>query len=253
MLVKTKEEIKKLIELGKRHKEVLLVLEHTIRTGVTTDELEKIALREIEKQGARPAFKNYRPVGAPFAFPCALCVAPNDIVVHGIPTKLSYTLQEGDIIGLDIGLEKDGLFTDAGYTVPVGVVDETAQALLSATQKALDAGVAVARAGGFVGDIGCAIEESARASGFGLVRDLCGHGVGHAVHEEPQIPNYGEKGKGMRLKEGMVLAIEPMLNEGSGKVDFMKDWYTVRTHDGKRSAHFEHDIVIRDGEPLVLV
>ena len=219
---------------------------------MTTDELEALTCRLIAEGGDEPAFKNYRPHGAPRAYPCALCVAPNDVVVHGIPTELCYTLKEGDILGLDVGIRRGKLVIDAGRTVPIGRVDARAERLLAVTEEALRRGIAAARAGKYTGDIGYAIEEYVRSEGYGLVRDLCGHGVGHAVHEEPQVPNFGSPGMGERLVAGMVLAIEPMVNEGKGAVVFERDGYTVRTKDGSRSAHFEHDIVVTDGEPLIL-
>ena len=252
MLVKTPEEIRALKELGKLHAEVIYELEAAVRPGVNTAELEELACKRIASLGCSPAFKNYRPRGAERPFPCALCVAPNDVVVHGIPTELAYTLKEGDIIGLDVGVVRDGLVIDAGKTVPVGSIDIKARQLLAVTHEALMRGIGEAWAGNHVGDIGYAVESYVRSEGYGLVRELCGHGVGHAVHEEPQVPNYGTRGKGERLVSGMVLAIEPMVNEGKGAVTFMNDGYTVRTKDGSRSAHFEHNIAITDREPLVL-
>jgi methionyl aminopeptidase len=252
MSIKTQEEVVQLRELGKIHAQIIAKLTERTKPGVTTDELEAYACELIEQAGLEPAFKGYRPYGAPRAYPCALCVAPNDVVVHGIPTELSYTLKEGDIIGLDLGVTRDGLIIDAGRTIPVGTIDEQAKKLLRVTEDALMKGIQVARAGNHVGDIGHAIEAHVRKEGFGLVRDLCGHGVGHAVHEEPQVPNFGNPGTGPILEPGMVLAIEPMVNEGKGAVVFERDGYTVTTKDGSRSAHFEHDIVITDGKPTIL-
>lgn len=252
MRTKSAKDISILQELGKRHAEIIAALTEAARPGVTTGELEVLACRLIADGGDEPAFKNYRPQGAPRAYPCALCVAPNDVVVHGIPTELRYTLKEGDILGLDIGIRRAGLVIDAGRTVPVGHIDTRAERLLAVTEEALRRGIAVARVGRYTGDIGYAIEEYVRSEGYGLVRELCGHGVGHAVHEEPQVPNFGSPGTGERLVAGMVLAIEPMVNEGKGAVVFERDGYTVRTKDGSRSAHFEHDIVVTDGAPLVL-
>lgn len=252
MSIKTKEEIAALKEIGKRHGEILAALEDAVAPGVTTAALEELTARLITEGGDESAFKHYQPSGAPRPYPCVLCVAPNDIVVHGIPTELNYTLKEGDIIGLDLGLKRDGLIIDAGKTVAVGRVDKAAQALMRATQEALMLGIAEARAGNSVGDIGAAIETYVHRKGYGIVRELCGHGVGHAVHEAPQIPNFGARGTGETLEPGMVLAIEPMVNEGKGAVDFMDDGYTVRTRDGSRSAHFEHNIVVTEGEPIFL-
>jgi methionyl aminopeptidase len=174
------------------------------------------------------------------------------VVVHGIPTELSYALTEGDIIGLDIGLKRDGVITDAGKTVAVGHIDEESKRLLEVCEHALTLAINEARAGNTTGHIGNAVETYVRAQGYGIVRDLCGHGVGHKVHEEPQVPNFGDPGRGDRLEAGMVLAIEPMINAGKGAVTFLDDGYTVRTRDGSRSAHFEHDVVVTDGDPIVL-
>jgi methionyl aminopeptidase len=252
MKIKSAADIAGLIELGVLHSEVVAALTAMVRPGTTTDALEEAACALIAERGCTPAFKNYRPSGAARAFPCALCVAPNDVVVHGIPTEMHYTLKDGDIIGLDVGLVKNGLVIDAGKTVPCGNIDKAAQKLLHVTQEALMLGIAEARAGNHVGDIGNAIETYVRKEGYGLVRDLCGHGVGHAVHEEPQVPNYGAPHMGDKLVAGMVLAIEPMVNEGKGQVDFLSDGYTVKTRDGSRSAHFEHNVVITEGEPVIL-
>lgn len=250
--IKSAEDIAILRALGKRHAFIVDELAAMVRPGVSTQALEERTLELILEKGDTPAFKNYRPQGAPRPFPSALCVALNDIVVHGIPTENPRILSEGDIIGLDIGLVREGRITDGGRTVAVGKIDAKAQLLLDVTQKALMLGIAQARAGNRVGDIGHAIETYVSTFGFGIVRDLCGHGVGHKVHEEPQIPNYGAAGVGMRLEAGMVLAIEPMINEGKAAVRFESDGYTVRTRDGSRSAHFEHTILVTDGVAEIL-
>lgn len=250
--IKSEKEIAALRELGKCHADIVEKLASYVMPGVTTDELEALTVQYIEAVGAVPAFKGYQPPGAPRPYPCALCVAPNDVVVHGIPTELSYTLQDGDIIGLDIGLKRDGVITDAGRTVAVGQIDEESKRLLEVCEQALVLGIDEARAGNTTGHIGNAVETFVRNAGFGIVRDLCGHGVGHKVHEEPQVPNFGDPGRGDKLEAGMVLAIEPMINAGKGAVTFLDDGYTVRTRDGSRSAHFEHDVVITDGEPIIL-
>lgn len=252
MKIRSQNDIDALIELGKRHAEVLAGVASIVKPGVTTEELEARTCALIEQQGGTPSFKGYSPDGAPRPFPCALCVAPNNIVVHGIPTERKYTLKEGDIVGLDIGITKDGYVIDAGETVPVGTIDAKAKALLSVTKEALMRGVESARAGNHVGDIGHAIETYVRGEGYGVVRELCGHGVGRALHEEPQIPNFGALGTGPVLEKGMVLAIEPMVNEGNGAVRFLPDWYTVETRDGSRSAHFEHNVIVTDGDPIIL-
>jgi methionyl aminopeptidase len=253
IIIKTEKQIKKLKDLGKRHREVLDILEEKMRPGVNSSELESLTLEEIKKQGAEPAFKGYMPSGAPRPYPCALCIAPNSIVVHGIPTELKYTLKEGDIVGIDIGLKKDGVITDAGRTVGIGKISPEAKKLLSVTKEALLSGVSMAREGNTVGHIGHTIESYARKNKYGLVYDLCGHGVGVKVHEDPQVPNFGKKGTGEELKENMVLAIEPMFTLGKGTVVFDNDGYTVHTCDNSLSAHFEHNVVITKNDPFILV
>ncbi len=252
MRIKSQKDIEGLIELGKRHKEVVAGVVFAVKPGVSTAELEEITLKLIEKGGDEPAFKNYKPMGADRPYPCALCSAPNSTVVHGIPTEQNYVLKDGDIIGIDIGIKRNGLVIDAGKTVGVGKIDDNAKKLLNITREALMKGIKEARAGNHIGDIGNAIETYVLQRGYGLVRELCGHGVGHSVHEEPQVPNFGRKGAGELLEPGMVLAIEPMVNEGKGAVIFESDGYTVSTKDGSRSAHFEHDVVITEGAPIIL-
>ena len=253
MKIKTPEDIEVLKELGKRHGEVLAEVAAAVVPGVTSVELEELTNKLITSvEGDTPSFKGYSPYGAPRPYPCALCFAPNNTVVHGIPTEMNYVVKEGDIIGLDIGITRGGYIIDAGKTVGAGNIDNKAKKLLYTTQEALMRGVAEARAGNRVGDIGYAIEQYVRKEGYGLVRELCGHGVGHGLHEEPQIPNFGSRGTGPLLEEGMVIAIEPMVNEGKGAVDFLPDGYTVETADGSRSAHFEHNVVITDGDPIIL-
>jgi len=250
--IKTQEDIEALISLGKRHAEVLKMVADAVKPGVTTSELNELTEKLITEKGDKPAFKGYQPHGAPRPYPCGLCVAPNNVVVHGIPTENNYTLKEGDIIGLDIGIQRGKYIIDAGKTVPVGKVDDKAKKLLYVTKEALMRGVMEAREGNTVGDIGHAIESYVHKEGYGIVRELCGHGVGHGLHEEPQIPNFGSPGTGEMLEKGMVIAIEPMVNEGNGAVTFLPDGYTVETQDGSRSAHFEHNIVITDGDPIIL-
>ncbi len=216
--IKSSEDIEALKDLGKRHAEVLAEVAAAVRPGVTSRELEALTDKLITAKGDEPAFKNYKPYGASRPYPCALCIAPNDTVVHGIPTEIDYTAQEGDIVGLDIGIRRGNYYIDAGMTVPVGKIDEKTKKLLYVTKEALMRGIDEARAGNHVGDIGYAIEQYVRKQGYGLVRELCGHGVGHSIHEEPQVPNFGARGTGELLEPGMVLAIEPMVNEGRGAV-----------------------------------
>jgi len=252
MILKTDEEKEILREAGRR---LAVVLEETaklVRPGVSTLELNQKAEDIIREFGDRPAFLDYKPYGAPRPFPATLCIAINETVVHGIPTEDPVELVEGDIIGLDTGLIHKGFYTDSGITVPVGEVDEAAKKLMNITREALMVGIKQARVGNTTGDIGHAIEEFVKPHGYGIVRELCGHGVGKAVHEEPCIPNYGRKREGAKLLEGMVIAIEPMLNEGSREVIFEPDGYTVHTKDGSRSAHFEHTLVVTKDGPEIM-
>lgn len=228
------------------------MLEKAVVPGVTTLELDRIAEQAIRGFGDVPAFLGYTPRGAERPFPGSVCTSVNDVVVHGMPNEPIITLKEGDIIGLDVGLIHQGLITDAAVTVAVGRVGEDVQELVRVTREALMAGIVAARAGNRVGDIGAAIQAFVTPYGYGIVRELGGHGVGHKVHEEPMILNYGKAGTGEKLVPGMVIAIEPMLNEGSAEVVFEDDGYTVRTRDGSLSAHFEHTILITEGEAEIL-
>lgn len=236
---------------GKRLGTILQTLAKAVKPGVSVRTLDEMAHKMILDYGDTPAFLNYKPHGAPRAFPATLCIAINDTVVHGIPTEKNTVLQEGDIIGLDTGLFHDGYIVDSGITVPVGNVSKDALKLMQVTKEALYVGIQAAQVGNTVGDIGHAIEEFVKPYGYGIVRELCGHGVGKEIHEEPNIPNYGKKGTGPVLKEGMVIAIEPMLNEGKKEVIFESDGFTVRTEDGTRSAHFEHTLVVTKDGPEI--
>lgn len=250
--IKKPGEIAILREGGKRHAEILRRLIEMAKPGVATRELNDLAEKLIKEGGDEAAFLGYLPKGAKRPYPASLCVSINDEIVHGIPNEQEKILKEGDIVSLDLGLKHDGLFTDAAITIPVGKVDESAKKLIETTKKALAIGIAATRGGGHIGDIGAAIEKFVKPFGYGIVRDLAGHGVGYAVHEPPFVPNFGEKGKGKKLLPGMVLAIEPMINEGTEKVILDSDGYTYRTADGKRSAHFEHTIVITESDAEVL-
>ncbi|MEK7176370.1 MAG: type I methionyl aminopeptidase [Patescibacteria group bacterium] len=244
--IKKLEEIAILREGGKRHAEILRQVAAAVAPGATAAALNSLVEKLIKENGDQAAFLGYTPKGAKRPYPASLCVSVNDEVVHGIPNEKEKILKEGDIVSLDLGLRHNGLFTDAAVTVPVGEVDEPAKKLIETTKKALAIGIATAQVGGYIGDIGSAIEKFVKPFGYGIVRDLAGHGVGYAIHEPPFVPNFGEKGKGKKLLPGMVLAIEPMLNEGTEKVVLDEDGYTYRTADGKRSAHFEHTIVITE-------
>ena len=242
--IRSHEELRKLEEASRIVLETLDAVEKAVAPGVTTDELDRIAEAEIRRQGARPAFIGYR------GYPKTLCTSVNDEVVHGIPGKR--TLREGDVIGIDCGAVVSGYFGDAARTVGVGKIDLVTAELLEVTRKALDAGIAAARPGARVSDIGAAVEAVALVHGYGVVRDFVGHGVGTALHEEPQIPNYGPPGRGSLLKAGMVLAIEPMFNLGRAEVSVDPDGWTVRTRDRSTSAHFEHTIALEPGGAVIL-
>lgn len=251
-MVKSPEEIEIIREAGRRLAVILDAVIEEVHPGVSTAALDRIAHDCIVGGGDKPAFLNYKPYGANRPFPATLCVSVNDAVVHGIPNERPLTLVEGDIVGIDIGLIHKGLVVDMAKTVGVGRIDTAAQKLLHATEEALMRGISAAVGGNRIGDIGAAIEAYARPLKYGIVEELGGHGVGHHVHEEPYIPNVGTPGKGPKLLPGMVLAIEPMLNEGSRYIELDADGYTWKTTDGKRSAHFEHTILITDDIPEIL-
>lgn len=239
-------------EGGQRHSEILRALCDLVKPGVSTLFLEEEARRLISGGGDKPAFLGYTPTGAKRPFPAALCVSINNEIVHGIPNEKERIIKDGDIVSLDLGLIHKGLITDSAVTVGCGVIDNEAQALLKATREALEAGIAAAKAGNRIGDIGAAIEKVAKSTPFSLAEDLAGHSVGYAVHEEPLIPNIGKAGKGESLVPGMVIAIEPMLNTGKGAIKGLSDGYTIVTRDGSRSAHFEHTIAITDKGSIIL-
>jgi methionyl aminopeptidase len=254
IIIKTPEEIEIIREGGRRLATVLHQVKEKIAPGISTKDLDIYAEKLIRDMGDAPAFLGYRPEGARIPFPATLCVSVNDEVVHGIPNK-NKILKEGDIVSIDLGVKHKGLFTDMAMTVPVGKAKKEDLALVDATLGALHAGIEAARAGNRVGDISAAIEGYARAQKgqkYGIVEVLAGHGVGHKIHEDPFVPNFGKAGIGEKLKPGMVLALEPMLNLGTKNVTLDDDEYTFRTADGKRSAHFEHTILITDGEPEIL-
>ncbi|MBP6883666.1 MAG: type I methionyl aminopeptidase [Candidatus Pacebacteria bacterium] len=251
IIIKTPQEIEILREGGKRLATILHKVKTKVAPGVSTWDLDKYAEELITEGGDTPAFLNYKPEGAEVPFPASLCVSVNSEVVHGIPSK-DRILQEGDIVSIDLGLKHKGLFTDMALTVPVGEVSSASMKLMKTTEKALEIGISAAQGGSTTGDIGYAIESYVRPHRYGIVEVLSGHGVGRAIHEDPYIPNFGKKGKGEKLVPGMVVAIEPMLNNGTKNVDLDEDGYTFHTADGKKSAHFEHTILITDGEPEIL-
>lgn len=249
-MIKTEEEIAVIREGSRRLARVLVAVRDACVPGVTTSELDLLAERLIREGGDEPAFLNYTPEGARTPYPSTLCVSVNDEVVHGIGGGRA--LKEGDIIGIDLGLIHQGLFTDSALTVPVGQVDDGAKKLIAVTEQALMEGINAARGGNTVGDIGYAIEKYVREQGFVIVEELGGHGVGYKQHEDPHIANYGDRGQGLKLKPGMVLALEPIVNEGTRYIKLMPDGYTYVTRDHKRSGHFEHTILITDGPAEIL-
>jgi methionyl aminopeptidase len=216
--------------------QVLCVLRKAVAPGVTTAELDALAEERIRAAGAVPAFKGYH------GYPATICSSINEQVVHGIPSARA--LRGGDIVAIDLGVRLKGFFGDAAVTVPVGTVSEQAAELIRVTEEALWKGIAVVRAGARVSDIGYAVQTHVEAHGFSVVREFVGHGIGEALHEEPQIPNYGEPGRGPRLAEGMVLAIEPMVNLGQPQTRVLQDGWTAVAKDGSLSAHFEHTVAV---------
>jgi len=244
IILKSKEEIERIRESNRIVAEVLRKLEEIIAPGITTKDIDGLAEEMAKKYEARPAFKGYR------GYPASVCTSLNSEVVHGIPS--SRELQEGDIISLDFGIYFKGYYGDAAITVPVGDVPDRGKKLIRVTEESLYKGIDEARPGNRLGDISAAVQEHVEAAGFSVVRDFVGHGIGKGLHEDPQIPNYGTRGRGIVLREGMVFAIEPMVNEGTFDVAVTGDGWTVVTKDGKLSAHFEHTVAIRDNGPEIL-
>lgn len=240
LIIKTPEEIKIMAEGGKILATVLKEIEKMAKPGITTLELDRAAEALILKQGAKPAFKGYE------KFPYSLCTSVNEVVVHGFPSD--YILKEGDIVGLDLGVLYKGYNTDMAVTVAVGQVSFEAKKLINVAKKSLKLGIKKARQGNTTGDIGNTIQRYVEDQGYGVVRDLCGHGIGKGLHEDPQVPNYGQRHKGIELKEGMVICIEPMITIGDYRLKKAQDGYGFATRDGSLTAHFEHTIAItRDG------
>lgn len=238
---KTPEEIKLINEGGKILRDILHRAAAMAKPGVSTHEINQFAESEIIRAGGRPSFIGYG--GPKNPFPSGLCTSINDAVVHGVPSK-NDILQDGDVLGLDIGMEYKKLFTDTAITVPVGKVSKAATNLIATTKLCLDNALKQVKPGNRIGDIGYAIQSTAELAGFSVVRDLVGHGVGYAVHEDPMVPCYGTAGKGIELVENMVLAIEPMVCELKSKIFFDTDGWTIRTHDRGLAAHFEHTIAV---------
>lgn len=228
--------------------EVLQELKHRVTSGVTTLELDAVAEEMTLKKGAIPAFKGYNVAGR--IYPRCLCASVNEEIVHGIPSNR--VLREGDIIGLDYGVIYEGFYGDSAITVGVGKVSEEAQRLMDVTEQSLYKGIEQLREGKRLGDLGSVVQKIAEEAGFSVVRAFVGHGIGKKLHEEPPVPNYGEPDRGLRLREGMVLAIEPMVNAGSHEVEIKEDGWTAVTKDGSWAAHFEHSVAITKNGPFIL-
>ena len=232
-------------EAGRLVGEVLTELAGHVAIGVSTGDLDALAEKRIRQAGATPAFKGYH------GYPAAICASINDEVIHGIPSGRRL-LQGGDIISIDVGAALDGYYGDSAITLPVGAVSEQAATLLRVTDEALQKAIEQVRPGSRISDISAAVQRHVESHGFSVVREFVGHGIGQKMHEEPQVPNYGEPGRGPRLSEGMVLAIEPMVNAGKAAVKVLADGWTAVTRDGSLSAHFEHTVAVTAGEPWIL-
>lgn len=237
VVLKSSQEIEKMRSAGKVVREVLELVRAKVKPGATTYDLEKTAEGRLNELGVKAAFKGYH------GFPCVLCTSVNSEVVHGIPSP-KRVLKEGDIVSVDCGVVVDGYYGDAAITVPVGTIDSKAEKLLQVTEESLKAGIAAVRPGATLGDVGAAVQGVVEGGGFSVVRDFVGHGIGAAMHEDPQVPNFGEAGRGMKLKAGMVLAIEPMVNAGGPDVRVLSDGWTAVAKDGSMSAHFEHTVAV---------
>ncbi len=244
VILKSPEEIEKMRASNLIVADILQQLRELVKPGVKTIELDRFAEEQARKRGAKPAFKGYR------GYAHSLCTSINSVVVHGIPSER--VLETGDILSLDFGIYYRGYYGDAALTVAVGAVAPTAEKLMRVTEEALYLGIEQARIGRRLGDVSAAIQQRVEAAGFSVVRDFVGHGIGKNLHEEPQVPNFGVKGKGVELKAGMVFAVEPMVNAGTYEVRVLGDGWTVETADGKISAHFEHSIAITDKGPVIL-
>ena len=244
---KSNQELELMARSGEIVAETLALLGRNVSPGVTTGELDRIADEFIRSRGGIPTFKGYR---GPYPYPASICTSPNDVVVHGIPD--GYELKDGDVLSVDVGVTLDGYVADSAYTFPVGEIDQEAERLLEVCDAALHAGIEQAQAGGKLTDISHAVQRVTEDAGFSVVKSLVGHGVGRAMHEDPQIPNYGEPGRGPTLAPGMTLAIEPMINAGGPDVVIRPDQWTIATSDGSLSAHFEHTVAVTAEGPRIL-
>jgi methionyl aminopeptidase len=243
--LKTPREIERMKPASRIVAEILLELREVIREGITTGEIDRLAEEMTLKRNAKPAFKGYR------GYPCSICISVNEEVVHGIPSP-KRVLKRGDVVGLDFGVVFDGFFGDSAVTVPVGEIPEEIRDLLRVTEQALYNAIEAAVPGNFLSDVSAAVQQLADAHHYGIVREFCGHGIGRALHEDPPVLNYVQSGKGPKLKPGLVIAIEPMINLGTEKVKVLSDGWTVVTLDGRPSAHFEHTIAVTPEGPEIL-
>lgn len=244
IICKSAAEIEKLRRSGHIAREILEEMRTLVRPGVRTLDLEEYAEKRIRQFSVKPAFKGYR------GYPCCLCASVNSEVVHGIPSKR--VLKEGDIVSLDMGVIAEGYYGDSALTVPVGAISDSLQRLLRVTEESLQLAIERARAGNRLGDVSAAVQQHAEEAGYSVVKEFVGHGIGRALHEDPQVPNFGEPGRGPVLKEGMVFAIEPMVNAGTNEVRVLEDRWTAVTADGSCSAHFEHMVAVTRNGPDVL-
>jgi methionyl aminopeptidase len=241
---KSEKEIEAMARAGRVVADTLALLGENMRPGVTTQDLDELAEEYIRSQGGEPTFKGYH------GFPASICTSPNSMVVHGIPG--AYRIEESDLISVDVGVTLKGFVADSAYTFAVGEIDDETQRLLDVGQAALEAGIAEARAGQHIGDISAAVQRTTEEAGFSVVKSLVGHGIGRAMHEEPQIPNWGEPGRGPLLAPGMTLAIEPMINAGGPGVVVAEDRWSISTADESLSAHFEHTVAVTESGPRIL-
>jgi methionyl aminopeptidase len=251
--IKTPQEIESLRKGGKILAKILKKLGEHVQPGVSTEDINDYALKLVEEFGVEPVLLGYHPEFADKPYPAALCTSVNNTVQHGIP-RADQILKDGDIINLDMSIGFEGMIVDSGVTVPVGKIESMSQKLIDVTREALAVGIRQAKPGNRIGDIGHAIETFVKSKGFSVVEALCGHGVGHAVHEDPQIPNFGKAGTGPKMQVGNVFAIEPIVNAGKKDVVFddAGDGYSVYTADGSRSAHFEHTVAITENGPEIM-